>query len=370
MAIEHPADLVPLPPQPDGVPWPTEQWPVAEPSEVGVDPAALDALLDELMADQHPVFGRTFAAAFVVGGRLIAERYGRWPVRDLRALEPDPPLDDVTPDDLLLSWSMAKSLTSLAVGVAVGDGALSVDDPVGDPRWGDGDPRAAITWHDLLTMRPGLAWVEEYYDLDGDMPDVVTMLFGEGAADMAAFAAGKPLVHEPGSPDAYVYSSGTTNIITANLARILGLDRDGMEAFLRERILGPVGIDDIELRFDPTGTFVGSSYALTTLQHWCRFGLLALRDGTWDGRRIVPEGWMDDARLARSREDEHKVHGAHWWSWAHPDGRFAAHGFEGQRVVCHPTRDAICVRLGQTGPAGAQPLTDHLAAIAALAPER
>ncbi|MBX3313039.1 MAG: serine hydrolase [Actinobacteria bacterium] len=371
MAAESPADLVPLPPQPEGVPWPTTEWPRAAASDVGGDPARLDELLDDLLADAHPVFGQTYAAAVVVGGHLVAERYGHRPVQDLRALEPDPPMEDVDPGFRLLSWSMAKSLTSLAVGVAVGDGALSVHDPVGDPRWtAPGDPRAAITWWDLLVMRPGLAWTEEYYELDGDtMPDVVTMLFGEGAADVAGFAADKELVSPPGAPESYVYSSGTTNIVCANLARVLGLDAAGMERFLRERILEPCGITDADLRFDPAGTFIGSSYAYLPLQHWCRFGLLALRDGVWDGRRIVPEGWMDDARLARSPEDERKFHGAHWWSWALPDGRFAAHGFEGQRVVCFPTRDVVCIRLGRSGPDAAEPLTDRLAEIAALFPE-
>lgn len=371
MTLEEPTDLVPLPGQPDGVPWPTGDWPTASPADLGADPERVDALLDDLLTDDHPVYGQTFAAAVVAGGRLVAERYGHRPVQDLRAFEPDPPKDAVTPSTRLLSWSMAKSLTSLAVGVAVGDGSLAVDEPVGEPLWrAGGDRRADITWWDLLLMRPGLAWTEEYYDLSGDtMPDVVTMLYGDGQDDMARYAADKALVAEPGSDEAYVYSSGTTNIISANLARTLGLDAAGMERFLRERILEPIGITDPELRFDAAGTFVGSSYAFLTLRDWCRFGLLAMRDGTWDGRRIAPEGWMNAARRARSREDLHKFHGAHWWSWAEPDGRFAAHGFEGQRVLCFPTRDVICVRLGRSSGEASQPLTDHLAEIAALFPE-
>ncbi|MCB0976087.1 MAG: serine hydrolase [Acidimicrobiales bacterium] len=367
---ELPDALVPLPSQPEDVPWPTEEWPRCSAADAGVDEARLEALLDELCDGEHPLMGRTFAAAVVVGGRLVAERYGMWPVRDLRALEPNPPLEPIEPSTRLLSWSMAKSITSLAVGVAVGDGAISLDDPVADPHWqAPGDPRSAITWDDLLTMRPGLAWTEEYYDLDGDvLPDVVTMLFGDGAPDMAAFAADKELVNSPGSPEAYAYSSGTTNIVSAALARTLGLDRDGMECFLRERVLEPIGVRDADLRFDEAGTFIGSSYAYLTLLDWCRFGLLAIRGGVWDGRRVVPEGWIDHGRRARSPEEGDKFHGAHWWSWALPDGRFAAHGFEGQRVVCHPTRDVVCVRLGKTGAEGAQPLTDHLAEIALLFP--
>lgn len=364
--------LVPLPPQPDGVAWPTTAWPTADPADLGGDAGRLTALLDELVdTDDHPVFGQTYAAAVVVRGRLVAERYGRRVVQDLRALEPGAPLEAVAPTDRLLSWSMAKSLTSLAVGVAVGDGALRVEDPVADPQWaGDGDPRAAITWDDLLTMRPGLAWNEEYYEVDGDrLPDVITMLFGDGASDMAAFAASFPLEHPPGTPEAYAYSSGTTNIIAANLQRVLGLDQAGMLAFLHDRILDPIGLTDLDAHFDPAGTFIGSSYAFATLQDWCRFGLLAERDGVWDGVRLIPEGWMDYSRRPRSWEDEYKLHGAQWWTWDRDDTPFAAHGFEGQRVICFPTRDVIVVRFGKTGPDHAQALTDHLGRMAALFPE-
>src|SRR5699024_5542211 len=241
-----------------------------------------------------------------------------------------------------------------------------------DPRWREaGDPRAHITWWDLLTMRSGLSWTEEYYDLDGDdLPDVVTMLFGDEAADMAAFAAAKPLVDAPGSATAYRYSSGTTNILTANLARVLGLDATGMEAFIRRRLLEPLGITEAELRFDDTGTFIGSSYVFLDLHDWCRIGLFALRDGIVDGRRILPDGWMDRCRRARSRDEHGKFHAAHWWTWDRGDGAFGAHGFEGQRLLVFPSRDLVLVRLGRTSADGAAPLTEHLFRIAELFPSR
>jgi CubicO group peptidase (beta-lactamase class C family) len=307
----------------------------------------------------------------VAGGRLVAERYGERVVQDLRAMGEDPPHEPVTPDTTLLSWSMAKSITSLAVGVAVADGALAVDDPVGDPRWTaePGDPRAAITWADLLAMRPGLAWTEAYYDFDaGTLPDVVTMLYGEGAGDMAAYAASMPLVHEPGSATAYCYSSGTTNVIAANLQRVLGLDADGMARFLGDRIFDPIGMASATPSFDDAGTFVGSSYLHATLRDWCRFGLLALRGGRWDGAQVVPEGWIDWSRTARSWDDP-VWHGAQWWAWDRADGPFGAHGFEGQRVIAFPTRDVVIARLGRMSAEETSPLNDHLAAIAECFPE-
>lgn len=365
-------DLVPLPTQPGGVSWPTNAWPTATAGEVGADGERLDVLLDELVGPEpHPTMGRSYAAAVVAGGRLVAAHHGSRAVQDLRSLEPDPPHEDLGPDDELLSWSMAKSLTSLLVGVAVGDGALDPHDPVGDPRWSEpGDPRAAITWDHLLAMRPGLAWTEEYYDLTGDaLPDVVTMLFSDAAADMAGYAAAKALVAEPGSAGAYVYSSGTTNIVTANLQRVLGLDRDAMDAFAHERILDPIGMARTRLDFDAAGTFVGSSYAHAPLDDWCRFGLLAARDGVWDGARLVPEGWIDGARTARSW-DEDRFHGAHWWTWDQDQMPFGAHGFEGQRIIVFPTRDVVVVRFGKTPSDGATALNGHITAIADCFPER
>lgn len=374
-AVTAPPDrpLPPFPAQPSGVPWPTTRWPTADPADVGADADRVAALVDELFdLDPHPALGRTYALAVVARGRLVIERYGRRVVQDLRALEPDPPLEDLHEGSELLSWSMAKSLTHLAVGVAAHEGALDVTGPVPEPRWsGDADPRSAITWDHLLAMRPGLAWTEEYYDLvEGALPDVVTMLFGHGAADMGAFAADKPLVAAPGSVEAYRYSSGTTNVVTANLQRALDLDAAGMEAFLRDRLLDPIGMATARPEFDGAGTFVGSSYVHATLRDWCRFGLLALRGGEWDGRQVVPRAWLDHGRAPRSwAETPGVLHGAHWWAWDQEQSPFGAHGFEGQRAICFPTRDVLVVRTGKSPADAAVSLNARITEIAGCFPE-
>lgn len=363
--------LLPFPNQPAEVPWPGEQWPTATPEDLGADGPRLEALLDELVGpDPHPVLGRTFAAAVVARGQLVAERYGNRVVQDLRSLGEDPPYEQLDETSELLSWSMAKSITSLAVGVAAADGLLDVHEPVPEPQWTDqGDPRGAITWHQLLTMRPGLRWLEAY-DLAAEVtPDVITMLFGEGAPDAAAYAASFPLVETPGTPAAYTYSSGTTNLIAASLQRVLGVDADGMERFLRERILDPIGMGSARLVFDQAGTFLGSSYVYAPLLEWCRFGLLTARGGRWADQEIVPAAWMDDARTARSWEEDILFHGAHWWTWDRSGGPFGAHGFEGQRVIAFPDRDVVVVRFGRTDSEQTPALNAHLASLAECFPQ-
>lgn len=364
--------LVPLPGQPSGTPWPTESWTRADPADVGAHGGELDSLLDDLIgATAGSPLGLTYGAAVVASGRLVAERYGRRPVPDLRGLGDDPLLEDVTPETPLLSWSMAKSITSLAVGAAVSDGAIRLDDPVGDPRWhGADDPRAAITWADLLMMRPGLSWTEEYYELEADaLPDVITMLYGPQSADMAAFAADMDLVAPPGSAEAYVYSSGTTNIVAAALQRVLGLDASSMDVYLRSRIFEPIGMRSTTATYDDAGTFIGSSYVHATLTDWARFGLLALRGGTWDGDALVPAGWMDWSRTPRSWDDP-VFHGAHWWGWDDGETPFGAHGFEGQRVIAFPARDVVVVRLGRSPADAAPELNRHISRIARCFPTR
>ena len=370
-------DLPALPSQPEGLAWPTSKWSTVDfaagSTADDVDHGRLQALLDILVDDEaHPAMGQTFAAAVVWRGSLAAERYGLRPVRDLRALEPDPPLERVTADAELLSWSMAKSLTHLAVGVAVADGLIQLDQPVPEPAWSaPDDPRRSITWEDLLTMRPGLAWYEDYNLGDGALPDVVEMLFGSGAADVAAFAARFPAVNPPGSIEAYTYSSGTTNIVAANLQRVLAMsgDADSFDRWMHGRLLDPIGMVGARLEFDSANTFMGSSYAHATLREWCRFGLLAMRGGEWDGNQIVPTGWIDHGRRPRSI-DEDMYHGAHWWSWDHEQMPFGAHGFEGQRIICFPTRDVIVLRFGKISERAEarHVLNNHLSEIAACFP--
>jgi CubicO group peptidase (beta-lactamase class C family) len=202
------SDLVALPPQPAGVDWPTEDWPMGEvPAGVHLTP-----LLDEVFDADGPL-AQTFAVLVVHQGRIVAERYAG-------ALEHfDRPPTPVTAETPLLSWSMAKSVLHAAVGLLVGDGKLDLDAPAAVPEWADrGDPRHAITLRQLLAMRDGLAFAEDY--VDGEVSDTIQMLFGDGQADMAHFAADRPLAAPPGS--SFNYSSGTSNIISGIVARSVG----------------------------------------------------------------------------------------------------------------------------------------------------
>jgi CubicO group peptidase (beta-lactamase class C family) len=331
---------------------PARGWDVVQP-DADVENPALLGLAELLMASDEPgPTGLTRALVVVHRGRIVAERYG-----------PDTDLDAA-----LLSWSMAKSVLHAAVGVLVGDGALDADAPAPVAAWhGADDPRAAITVRDLLQMRDGLSWNEDY--VDGDSSDVVEMLFGRGHADMAAYATGRPVAHEPGA--VFNYSSGTSMVLADVLATVLvGADADAasreqaVRRLLADRVFDPIGVTSAEPDFDPAGTWVASSAVRATARDWARFGLLYLRGGSWDGRQVVPADWVESARRSQAHDvvaDE--GFGEHWWMIPDRHGTFAAQGYEGQRLLLVPTLDLVVVRLGATPAERMDALDDVLAAI-------
>jgi CubicO group peptidase (beta-lactamase class C family) len=173
------APLVPLPPQPPGVPWPTQQWPTGP-----VPPAAVAGVERALavVAAPDPLLGETRAVVVVQHGVLVAERYMKG-------------FSERTP---LISWSMAKSVTHALLGIAVRQGLVDIDRPMGNPRWPAGDARAAIPWRLWMNMVDG----QDYHEVGVWSPirnDAARMLYGQGRLDVAGFAAALPLVHPPGT---------------------------------------------------------------------------------------------------------------------------------------------------------------------------
>jgi CubicO group peptidase (beta-lactamase class C family) len=242
---------------------------------------------------------------------------------------------------------MAKSMLHAACGLLVEEGKLSLDGPAGVEAWDDpSDPRHAITLDQLLKMRSGLDFLEDYTENSEDQANVVDMLFGPGKRAVASYAASCPLAHEPGSH--YYYSSGTSNIVSSLLSRTLG-PGEPVDRFVRERLFGPIGMKSPTLRFDDAGTWIGSSFVFATARDFARFGLLYLRDGIWNGARVLPQGWADyGRRLSDPAVEDAFSYGAHWWVIPGSLGIFQANGYNGQRITVVPGLDLIVVRLGVT----------------------
>jgi CubicO group peptidase (beta-lactamase class C family) len=316
--------------QPAGVPWPNDEWPT------GPSSPAVDALVAE--AFDRDELG-TNAVVVVRGGRVIAEGYGG--VRE-HFDRPSEPIDETTP---LISWSMAKSMLHLLVGVLVGEGRLDPAASAALPEWADpSDPRHGIRLADLLAMRDGLDFVEDY--VDDSVSDVIEMLFGAGRADVAGYAAAKAARHAPGA--VYNYSSGTSNIISRIVADVVGRG-ESYERFIRTRLFEPIGMTTATATFDEAGVFIASSFVHAPAREFAKFGLLHLRGGVWDGRVVVSRDWTATAQVPLSRDEESGAfYSWQWWVLGDPAGTYWANGYQGQMILVVPAHDAVVVRLGRT----------------------
>ena len=318
----------------------TVLWPQGERVELdalpaGVDAAQLKHAIDAAFDEPDPnCLRRTRALVVVYRGRIVAERYA-------------PGFDAAMP---LLGWSMSKTALNLLTGALVKRGKVSLDDAASMPQWRNpGDPRAAISVDDLLRMSSGLQFDEDY---SNELSDVVTMLFR--SPDSGGFAADKPLLHRPGSH--WHYSSGDSDILSAALRRRAN-DLATYQTSPRTLLFEPLGMESAVFETDASGSIVGSSFMYASARDWARLGLLFLRDGVWEGKRVVPEGWVEYS-LEPTPGSQGGRHGAHIWlklrsAWdpdapRFPEDAFFMQGHEHQVVAMIPSRDLAVVRLGLT----------------------
>jgi CubicO group peptidase (beta-lactamase class C family) len=248
---------------------------------------------------------------------------------------------------------MSKSVINALVGILVKKGRLTLDQPAPVPEWqAQGDPRRAITLDQLMRMSSGLEF-DEVYTPWGD----TAAMFCE-SRDFAAYAAAKPLVASPGTR--WSYSSGTANIISRIVRQAVEKETPNSYHFLRQELFDAIGMTSAVMEADPSGTFVGSSYMLATPRDWARFGLFFLQDGVWNGKRILPEGWVAYTRTPAEKAPKGE-YGALFWlnagAAADPANRrwpsvpadaYSAEGFQKQQVIIIPSRKLVLVRFGAT----------------------
>lgn len=303
----------------------------------GIDTERLDSALTRAFSEPDPNRLRSTRAVVVVyNGQIVGERYA-------------PGISHDTP---LPGWSMTKSVTNALVGILVGKGRLSLDQPIDLDLWTESDdPRRAITLDDLMHMSSGLQFDETYESMASD---VVQMLYTSD--DAAAFAAALPLQHEPGSQ--WQYSSGTTNIISKVVRDAIGGSTADYFAFPHRELFDKIGMSTAVIEPDASGTYVGSSFMYASARDWARFGMLYLQDGVWEGERILPEGWVTYSTTP-APVAPHGQYGAQFWlnggpttdpldrPWPTlPPDTFMMRGHDGQSVTIIPSLNTIIVRLG------------------------
>lgn len=307
---------------------------VVEPSDAGLK-AALDHAFEE---PASPPFRRTRAVVVVQDGKVIAERYA----------------DGIGVDTQLRGFSMTKSVVNALVGILTQQGLVTPSflAPVAEWR-GASDPRREIEVEHLMRMTTGLALDETNSGFDPSSQMVYLH------NDMAGFAVQAPLIAPPGTR--WAYSSATTQILARIIRDAAGGPEQSLKLAWRE-LFNPLGMRNVTLEFDGSGTLQGSSAMLASARDWARFGLLYLQDGVVGGRRILHGDWVDLSAAATLDTD----YGAGFWTnrSEHPNAKgriamgiprdaFFASGDLGQRIVILQSQRMVIVRLGDSvDPAG------------------
>lgn len=298
----------------------TTTFPRSAPSALGIDARGIAAFLDALEStpDVEP-----HGLVLLRHGRVAAEGWWR-------------PYDR---DRVHLLYSLSKSFTAAAVGIAVREGLVDLDAtalsyfPELDADVTDDRSRRIRVRH-LLAMASGHR--EE-------------ALERARAADPENLVRGflrTPPDEEPGT--VFAYNQPCTYTLGAVVRRVSG---GSLVEYLRPRLLDPLGIDDLAWRRDDTGAELGFSGCYATTESVAKLGQLYLQRGVWDGERILDEDWVDQAtrpQVENPQEpnpDWSQGYGFQFWMARHG---FRGDGAYGQFCVVLPEHDVVLALTGQS----------------------
>lgn len=195
------------------------------------------------------------------------------------------------PEYRINQYSVSKSFTAMAIGFAIEEGILKLDQPVrsflkpywpnvGDVNDDQEEKLEKVSLKHLLTMTVGH---QQPHLMSGQRLLLPT-------EEWARFALSQPLVYEPG--DRFVYNNAGPYLAAIVLQDLTGMN---MVDYLMPRLFGPLGISRPTWETDPQGRAFGSSGLMLSLSEIARFGQLLLQKGRWEGAQLIPAWWIQEA---------------------------------------------------------------------------
>jgi CubicO group peptidase (beta-lactamase class C family) len=293
----------------------------SSPAEQGVDARRIAAFLDAVEAEPG---AEPHSLMILRHGKLVAQ--GWWA--------------PFAPDRKHLLYSLSKSFTGAAAAVAYGEGRLDLDEPVlsyfpefeaeiTDPR-----SRRILVRH-VLAMASGHG--EEQWEAAVDR---------DPAEPVRGFLLNGP-DHEPGS--VFAYNQPCTYSVAAIVQRVAG---ERLVDYLRPRLFEPLGIGEVAWEQHPAGRDVGFTGLHATTDAIAKLGQLYLQRGVWDGVRLLPEDWVEQATRAQvanggpeAGPDWSQGYGFQFWMSLHG---FRGDGAYGQYCLILPEQDAVVVMTSET----------------------
>ncbi len=288
--------------------WPTAGWQTSTPEEQGLDSGKLADMLAFLGDQGFLVHG----AVLVRHGRLVLEAYASpW-----------------GPDKPHHTYSCAKSITSALLGIAIQDGAVAGVDqtlsalfPAGALGAGMGDR----TLRDLLTMTSGIG--------EPQNPPA-----GEERSWLR-YALATPADRPAGK---FRYSNVSAHMVLDAVARAAGKPAP---EYAREKLFRPLGIEAADFGTDGKGAFDGGDRLSLTPRDMAKLGYLYLRKGAWNGRQLLPAGWVELSTRKHVETPGEMLgkNGYGFFWWMEDFGGYSALGYGAQYIFVVPDRDLVAV---------------------------
>jgi CubicO group peptidase (beta-lactamase class C family) len=257
----------------------------------------------------------------------------------------------IGPDTRWISFSMAKSISSTLVGAALKQGLIaSIDDPVTKyvPAL-KGGVYDVVTVRNLLLMASGVKWDETYTDPKSDRRKLLDLQLEGQPGTIVAFMKALPRAGAPGT--IWNYSTGESFLVGALLE---GATHKPLATYLSETLWSKLGMEQEATWWleSNDGMGLAGSGLGATLRDYARFGKFVLDGGLLDGKRIVPDGWFEEAGKAHMIGGKSVDYGYLWWPLAKGEGvdpiqagAFEARGIFGQHMYINPAEKLVIVVL-------------------------
>lgn len=279
-----------------------------------------------------PVFEQLGTVAYVIikDSTLLFEQY--W--------------EDYSPESHSNSFSMAKSIVSLAIGAAIDDGFIkNVDQPVSDfyPEF-QGYNGKPLTLRHLLTMSAGVDFDEAY---SSPFSPTTKLYYGD---DLQQIALGMKEIEEPGVY--FIYQSGVTQLLAFIVEKATG---ENISSYVSRKFWTPMNAEEDALWSLDKKDGIEKAYCCfnSNARDFARFGQLILNEGDWNGRQLISSSYLKEATtpdtslLFKEYNETNHCYGFQFWHLSYNGMEIPyMRGILGQYIFIIPDLNAVVVRLG------------------------
>ena len=242
-------------------------------------------------------------------------------------------------------YSCSKSFTATAIGFAISENLLSVNDKI-ISFFPNDLPDTVSNYLSELTVKDALSMS------DGQEPDPTGASVSKDSNWVKSFLS-VPILYKPGTK--FLYNSLGTYMLSAIVQKVTG---QKVIDYLKPRLFDPLGIEGMDWEVDPSGINTGGWGLRLKTEDMAKFGQLFLQKGKWKGKKILPASWISEASTLKivqhpdysqaKRDSSDWEQGYCYQMWRCRHNAYRADGAFGQFIIIMPDQDAVIVFTGET----------------------